>query len=193
MTSLLRINLANATVHIVTVQNTPSHFLPVTINAVVGDTIHWTWIVGNHIVGPINASDIPSGAVMFNGYIDASHHSLDYVVTVEGNYHYVCHPATPHGEDVYIVVSGVTGISSVNNNYASSVYPNPFTDKITIETPSAEIIAVYNIAGQQIKTIAVEDRQAKVEIDMADLTQGVYFYRIVKEGMIVETRKVVKN
>ena len=52
----------NATVHIVTCQNSPSHFLPVTLYAVIGDTIHWTWIEGNHIVGAVNASDIPNGA-----------------------------------------------------------------------------------------------------------------------------------
>lgn len=36
------VSSANATVHTVTAQNTPTHFLPVTVNAVVGDTIRWT-------------------------------------------------------------------------------------------------------------------------------------------------------
>lgn len=42
---------ANANVITITCQNSPSHFLPVTVNVTVGDTIHWTWIEGTHIVG----------------------------------------------------------------------------------------------------------------------------------------------
>ena len=88
LSTLLRINSANATVRIITCQNTPSHFLPVTANAVIGDTIHWTWVAGTHVVGPINASYIPSGAAMFNAPIDAGNLSFEYVVTVAGNYNF---------------------------------------------------------------------------------------------------------
>lgn len=192
LASLLGVNIANATVHIVTVQNSPSHFLPVTVNAVVGDTIRWIWVVGNHIVGPRNASDIPAGAAMFYATVDAGN-PLEYVVTVPGNYRYDCHPITPHGEDAYIVVTGVTGISSLDNAPVSSVYPNPFTNKITIETQSAETIALYNMTGQKIKSVEVKAGETKTELDVADLTEGIYFYAIVKEGLIVETRKLVKN
>ena len=166
--------------------------MPDTVYAVVGDTIHWVWVVGNHVVGPISASDIPVGAAMFNATVNAGN-PLDYVVTVPGNYHFECHPAFPHGEPGYIVVSGVTGIPSIERNYISTAYPNPFTDKITIEIPSAESIVVYNMAGQQVKSVAVKNGQTKVEIDVADLTKGIYFYSIIKEGVNVETRKLVKN
>ena len=91
--SLFASHSAHATVDTVTVQDNPSHFLPVTLYAVIGDTIRWTWIEGNHVVGAVNASDIPNGASNWNGTIDASHHTFDYVVTVAGNYHYECHPA----------------------------------------------------------------------------------------------------
>lgn len=57
---LLIVSTVNATVHIVTCQNGSSHFIPDTVNAVVGDTIHWTWLAGVHITGPINASNIPT-------------------------------------------------------------------------------------------------------------------------------------
>ena len=109
-----------------------------------------------------------------------------------GNYHYECHPAFSHGEPGYIVVSAPTGISSIAPNPVSLVYPNPFTNKITIETPAAETVVVYNVVGEKIKSIAL-NAQTKIEIDMTEFTAGIYFYAVIKEGVAVETKRMIKN
>ena len=67
-------------------------------------------MAGIHDVGPINSSDIPSGAAMWSAPIDAGNLSFEYVVTVVGNYYYVCHPLNPHAEDAYIEVTSGTGV-----------------------------------------------------------------------------------
>ena len=194
LASLLAIlTTTNATIRTVTCQNTPSHFLPVTVNAVCGDTIRWTWATGGHVVGPINASNIPSGAAMFNAPIDANHLSFQYVVTVAGNYHYVCHPATPHGEDAYIVVTCATGVPPIDMDHASNAYPNPSSDKFTIETTPADMISIYNILGEKMKSVSLKSGQTKIQMDVAELNPGIYFYSILKEGVIVETKKLVKE
>lgn len=195
LTSLLMfIITADAAVITITCQNTPSHFLPVTVNAVCGDTIHWTWLAGGHIVGPINASYIPGGAAMWNAPIDAGNLSFDYVVTVPGNYHYVCHPSTPHGEDGYIVVTCTTGIPFPNPDNISAAYPIPFTNKITIEESSnADKIVLYDMLGNNLKSVSVQPGQTKIEMDVAGLTKGIYFYSLMKEGVIIETRKIVSQ
>jgi plastocyanin len=188
------ITATNANIHIVTCQNTPSHYLPLTVNAVVGDTIHWTWVSGGHIVGPMSASDIPAGAAMWSAPIDAGNLSFNYVVTVVGNYHYVCHPGTPHGEDAYIVVSTATGIQQFNTlNSPSVAYPNPFSDKITIESSEANSFLVYNSLGEKIKSFDFNNGQTKLEADLATLPKGVFFYILVRDGVIVETKKIVKD
>lgn len=43
-----------------------------TINAVLGDTIHWTWVSGTHIVGVVNETDIPVLADTWYAVIDAT-------------------------------------------------------------------------------------------------------------------------
>jgi len=188
------VSTANATVHTVTCQNTPSHYLPVTVNAVVGDTMHWVWVAGVHVVGPISAADIPNGAAMFNGPIDASHLSFKYVLTVAGNYHYVCHPATPHGEDAYIVVTNATGVQQNNaQSNLSLAYPNPFSEKITIETSHADLISIYNFMGEKIKSFSLENGQTKFEADLATLPKGIFFYSIIKDGIVLATRKIIKE
>lgn len=185
------VTTANATVHTVTCQNYPSHFLPLTVNAVVGDTIHWTWVAGGHIVGPINASYIPSGAAMWSPTIDASHLSAEYVVKVVGNYHYVCHPATPHGEDAYIVVTAAaTGVQQYNvlSNLAA-VYPNPSTGKFIL---SSEItkgeIKIYNLLGERIYQSVITN--PKSDIDLSNQTKGIYFMEI-NDGQAIRTKKIV--
>jgi plastocyanin len=188
------IGSSNATVHTVTCQNTPSHFLPVTVNAFIGDTIRWTYVAGGHVVGPIGTTNIPIGAAIWNAPIDASHLSFEYVVTVAGNYHYVCHPFTPHGEDAYIVVAAPTGVSQYNNlNILSSVYPNPFSEKITIETPGADLIFISNILGEEIRLFSFKNGETKLEADLSTLPKGIFFCNIIKNGVVLETRKIFKN
>lgn len=191
---LLIAAFAKATTHVVTCQNTPSHFLPVTINIKIGDTIHWVWVAGTHVVGPIKASDIPAGAAMWNAPIDASNHSFEYVVTVAGNYHYVCHPAFPHGEDAYMVASSVTGVPQNNEvNNRSFAYPNPFSDKITIEISNADLILVYNLIGERIKSFPLNIGQTTLEADLATLPKGIFFYTVFRNGALLERRKIIKG
>lgn len=193
--SLSGIFSANATIVTVTCQNNPYHFLPVTANAVVGDTIRWVLVEGGHVVGPISPSDIPNGAAGWNAPIDAGNLSFDYVVTVEGNYHYVCHPAFPHGEDGYLVVTGATGIQPpVVQNNISFAFPNPCSGKCTMEgIAEADKIIVRDVLGRILKSFLLNYGQAKIEIDIAELTDGIYFCSIIKQGAILETRRVVKN
>ena len=190
------VSAANATIVTVTCQDGNSHFLPVTVTAVCGDTIRWTWVSGTHVVGPISASDIPAGAAMWNEFIDAGpgNQSAEYVVTAAGTYHYVCHPATPHGEDGYIVVTCGTGVQPTNAlSNVSSAYPNPFSEKINIETSGADLILIYNYVGEKIKSFSVKSGQTKLETDLATLPKGIFFYSIIKNGTVLETRKIIKG
>ncbi len=184
---------ANATIRTITCQDSPSHFLPVTLNAAVGDTIHWTWIAGDHVVGPVNSSFIPTGAAMFNVPIDMSNHSFNYVVTVAGNYHYVCHPASPHGEDGYIVVSGTAGVANYTTlNTLFSIYPNPSSGNFQFSisdltfTSNCKVV-IYNIHGQVIYTSEITNSQS--EIDLSTETKGLYFLEYFN-GESILTKKI---
>ena len=193
----------NATIHIVTCQNGGSHFLPVTLDAIVGDTVHWTWVSGNHVVGPISASDIPAGAALFNAPINSNNLSFEYVVTVAGDYHYVCHPDDPHDEDAYIVVSDASAVQQANvlNNYFS-VYPNPSNgkfhfaigDKMVHENCKVEI---WNMQGQVIYRWVLNDsnflRDRRIlDIDLRNETNGVYIIKFWIGDVMMASRIVAE-
>jgi plastocyanin len=192
LTMLVQVNPANATMYMINAEGTtvPTDvFSPTMVNAQVGDTIMWMWMSGVHTT---ESNGIPNGATTWAANLNSSNTSFMYVVTVPGTYNYTCHKSTPHGMDGMIMVSAATGISSVKSDVLSIVYPNPFTNKITIETPSAEMVNLYNNAGQKLKSVVV-NRQTKIDMDLTELTTGIYFYAITKGEITSETRKLVKN
>ena len=184
---------ANATVHIITAEGLtiPTDiFLPGITYAVVGDTIQWVWISGYHTTESIS---IPTGAASWSALLDANNTSFSYVVTVVGNYNFDCHASTPHGMDGSFVVTLVAGVSHPANIDFSLAYPNPFADRITIEFAQADKICVYNLMGQRLKTIAINNGETQVGINLSNYPKGIYFYSIESEGNIIETSKIVRN
>ena len=79
------------------------------------------------------------------------------------------------------------------SNHQTKAYPIPFSNSVTIEYINADQIFVYNSLGEMIKQQRLISGQSKVELDFASFSNGIYFYRIIKEGVIVETKKLVKN
>ena len=71
------------------------------------------------------------------------------------------------------------------------IYPNPVTDKLTIESQEAvESVEVYNMMGALV--ISQKDRTTKVELSVSDLPAGTYFVRLTtRVGR--ETRSFVKK
>lgn len=98
--SFLLISLfSKATIHVVNVAN--FSFSPAAIdNVVVGDTVRWVWLGGNHTttdtaVGSDNV--LPAGAAKWNSPINSANTSFDYKVTVAGTYNYICIPHAAFG------------------------------------------------------------------------------------------------
>lgn len=74
-------------------------------------------------------------------------------------------------------------------------YPNPFNPATTIEysVPKEGFVSlvVYNIAGEKVATVVGEQQSAgtyKIQFDAAQLSSGVYFYRL-ESGSFVATKK----
>ncbi|MBI3364802.1 MAG: T9SS type A sorting domain-containing protein [Ignavibacteriae bacterium] len=70
-------------------------------------------------------------------------------------------------------------------------YPNPFNPTTTIQfelpDPALVTLKIYNMLGQEVRTLldheSMEDGQQDVKFDASPIASGVYFYRIVAEGI----------
>jgi hypothetical protein len=76
-------------------------------------------------------------------------------------------------------------------------YPNPFNPSTTIKfgIPREEFVTlkVYNMLGQEVKTLVNDVRQIgtyEVTFDAADLPSGVYFYKL-SAGNYLNTKKML--
>ena len=76
-------------------------------------------------------------------------------------------------------------------------YPNPFnpTTKIKYQVPTAGLVSlrVYNLLGEVVASLVNEEKPAgnyEVNFNAANLSSGVYFYRI-SAGNFVETKKMI--
>ena len=83
------------------------------------------------------------------------------------------------------------GITQYDEQYNISIYPNPTTSILYIES-DAQIgqIHLYNTFGQKIKTIRVDG--TKGSIDLSDLATGAYYLRVETDKGIV-VKKVIRN
>jgi photosystem II stability/assembly factor-like uncharacterized protein len=116
-----------------------------------------------------------------------------------------------HGRSMYkLDLNQLTVDVSEDNLFVSSFkllqnYPNPFnpTTKIKYLIPSNVILSgaknlfvtlkVYNILGKEIATLVNEEKTAgnyEVEFDAANLSSGIYFYKL-EAGTFSDTKKMV--
>jgi hypothetical protein len=94
--------------------------------------------------------------------------------------------------DVKLVDSGIPKTFALSQNY-----PNPFnpSTKIQYEIPKASFVhlTVYNVIGQQVAELVNHEQSPgkySVTFDGANVTSGIYFYRI-EAGSFVQTNKMI--
>ena len=73
-----------------------------------------------------------------------------------------------------------------NELMAIALYPNPVSDRLTVEVEGLQSVEVYNLMGQCIMTTPSS------VLDFSELNQGVYFVRVKADGKTV-TKRVVKQ
>jgi|SRR5215813_13971033 len=97
------VSAAWAADHPVTVSNFV--FTPSTVNAVVGDTISWTWVNGMHTT---TSTSVPAGARPWNRPINMTSTRFRTRVRVAGTYTYQCNFHFAQGMTGTIVVSATS-------------------------------------------------------------------------------------
>ena len=73
------------------------------------------------------------------------------------------------------------------NNGKVSVFPNPTTDKVTVECAGMTQIDVYSVEGKWVRSIAVENDTCEID----NLENGIYMLRI-RKGDQTFVQRVVK-
>lgn len=173
MLFLLCIN-ANATVWNVQVKEFEFVNSPSSVN--VGDTIRWTWMNGSHTT---TSTSVPPGAASWNSPINASNTEFEYIVTVPGNYSYVC---TPH--------AGMMNETFTATGTTDNTAPNAAENQFAVKLGNNDLVNVtYSVLNTAPVTIGLYDLTGKLLKSSAKQiqSQGTYSYNVpiedVKSGM----------
>lgn len=83
----------------------------------------------------------------------------------------------------------VVSIEDTSNDIIS-IYPNPATDYIYVNTKVNAQIEIFNIDGQLVKSINISS--SKEPINIQDLTAGNYLVRITTEKEVLSSRLIKK-
>lgn len=76
-------------------------------------------------------------------------------------------------------------------------FPNPFNENTTIKfkvlnSVNSATLYLYDLQGKQIKSFVINQRgEASITIKGSELQPGVYFYSLVADGKIIDTKQMV--
>ena len=83
------------------------------------------------------------------------------------------------------------GIDENTLEYTSSVYPNPFTNSITISGKNISRLEIVNCNGAIIHASNYSSIN-EVNLSLSDLSKGIYFINIISNGGTIEHNKILK-
>ena len=90
------------------------------------------------------------------------------------------HGQNPHSSK--ILQRTALGVEDFSLN-ASTVYPNPSNGSFMVQTKTnLDTIDIYSQSGQFVKTINVSDKSSKVEVQVKDLSTGIYLIELKNDS-----------
>lgn len=98
----------------------------------------------------------------------------------------------------YVAGSGVGIDDSKPSVDVSNLYPNPANNKVSINYnlngANNARLEIRNILGSIVKSVDINETSGQVNVDVSNLTNGVYFYSfIVNEVAIKSTKLVIQH
>jgi hypothetical protein len=157
------------------------HYIPQIENPagiIIKDTLNWTLISGEFIASG-GEQYITIGCFRPDSMVQTELHD-----TIHGDItHYFL-------DDVSVYdCSDTTGINKFSGDKSYfNFYPNPATDKITIEASKKSEIEILTVSGQLIKNVKADE--VNETIDVSGFARGIYFVK-VKTGKGIEMKKLI--
>ena len=101
------------------------------------------------------------------------------------------------------VISGTVGIDPASEMperylFVSAAFPNPANQEFKVsyrlnETNHNARLEVYDAIGNLVKAIAVNTNTGVITVPMHDVRSSIYFYRLVSNGAVSKTQRMVKQ
>jgi hypothetical protein len=131
---------------------------------------------------------IGSNEDMLSPFASAGFDSELFTLCYEDSMTYIINPA--FGTDSCHYYENTSGINSgVLPPYYLTIFPNPATESLTIESQQKAFIDILNIEGQSIKTI--NDAGTSITVDLRSLSSGVYILKATTDKGVVIKKFII--
>ncbi len=104
-------------------------------------------------------------------------------------------------DSVYFYVefnAGTLGLDDLTSEkiFVSNPYPNPASSHVSFDydlplSVTNAAIRIHNLLGSVVKEMNITHNSGKITLDVNDLKDGFYFYSIVANSEIIDTRRLV--
>lgn len=95
------------------------------------------------------------------------------------------------GTITFTYKSSTLSVEEVNALGTIKIFPNPSQGNVTISNAlSIETVEIYNILGSLVKSVKVENTP-KIELDLNDLSQGMYLVKLKDISGNTKTQKLI--
>ncbi len=87
------------------------------------------------------------------------------------------------------------GLNSIKESNSFSVYPNPMVNELNIKLPfiaQKVTVSLVDVLGKEIVSSNI-NMGSEVSLKEDNLTAGIYFVKVVADGKILQTVKVIKQ
>jgi len=168
-----------------TIYTQTATIVPITANIPSGGTANYT--VSNLLLSGTSGGPLTlcSYLILYNGTTPDS----VYDMNIDGN-NRSCANMNFSG-------AGIGAISA--SKFTSNAYPNPVTDILNIEfvasKSTSSTIEIFDMQGRTVQTInngIVEAGIQTIAIDVANLSKGVYFYKVINGSEISMNKFIVE-
>ena len=81
----------------------------------------------------------------------------------------------------------------INETISVKLYPNPTSDYVIIESNmTIHDIEIYNLSGQLVQQVK-QNKSERIQLDVSNLTAGLYLVKISNESNMQTIRLSVNN
>lgn len=139
------------------------------------------------------------GEGIFNGhcmFVDKDWNTLPVGTTIPMVYHFYDErkPEEKYTFNVNFTYNPEQAVEEINTIF-SNAYPNPANNTVSfdyeMQNANSAAVAIYNMMGQEVVRQDLNLGGSRVDINVSDLNEGVYFYSLIVNNQTVKTNKFV--
>ncbi len=122
-----------------------------------------------------------------------------FTVPDKGVYYLVFRCYSWKGETLFLDDINITDVTGVEENIADyskydNVFPNPATEKISIlSNDKIKSVKINNITGQEIKHFTFSNTEKNTELDISELSEGIYILTIQTQNAIIIKKQIIRR